>query len=177
MRTHRRLSWRRCHPCPCPHLMDRDRVLTLQQGAHPCPQRLIQRLTHPDRSARRDHGPAYRGSIGPIVARGARLADAFRAHKKLVVATRVAFSPDGGDVLKTRTAANRGSPTPTPDYGEFRSELKLGNGRPSDHEAAARSSTATDRRATLSRASNSAPGCSGRRSHGARRSSTSPRGC
>jgi nicotinamidase-related amidase len=62
-----------------------------------------------------------------IVARGARLADAFRAHKKLVVATRVAFSPDGGDVVKTRTAANRGA-TPTPDYGEFRSELKLGNG-------------------------------------------------
>ena len=63
-----------------------------------------------------------------IVARGARLADAFRAHKKLVVATRVAFSPDGGDVVKTRTAANRGGPTPTPDYGEFRTELKLGNG-------------------------------------------------
>jgi nicotinamidase-related amidase len=63
-----------------------------------------------------------------IVARGARLADAFRAHKKLVVATRVAFSPDGGDVVKTRTAVNRGGPTPTPDYGEFRSELKLGNG-------------------------------------------------
>jgi nicotinamidase-related amidase len=63
-----------------------------------------------------------------IVARGARLADAFRAHKKLVVATRVAFSPGGGDVLKTRTAANRGGPTPTLDYDEFRSELKLGNG-------------------------------------------------
>jgi nicotinamidase-related amidase len=63
-----------------------------------------------------------------IVARGARLADAFRAHKKLVVATRVAFSPDGGDVVKTRTAADRGGPTSTPDYGEFRSELKLGDG-------------------------------------------------
>jgi nicotinamidase-related amidase len=63
-----------------------------------------------------------------IVARGARLADAFRAHKKLVVATRVAFSPDGGDVVQTRTAANQGGPTPTPNYGEFRSELKLGNG-------------------------------------------------
>jgi len=63
-----------------------------------------------------------------IVARGARLADAFRAHNKLVVATRVAFSPDGGDVVKTRTAANRGGPTPTPDYGEFRRELKLGGG-------------------------------------------------
>jgi nicotinamidase-related amidase len=63
-----------------------------------------------------------------IVARGARLADAFRAHKKLVVATRVAFSPDGGDVIKTRTATNGTDPTPTPDYGEFRTELKLGDG-------------------------------------------------
>src|ERR1700758_2760730 len=63
-----------------------------------------------------------------IVARGARLADAFRAHKKLVVATRVAFSPDGGDVVKTRTATNGADRTPTPDYGEFRRELKLGNG-------------------------------------------------
>jgi nicotinamidase-related amidase len=63
-----------------------------------------------------------------IVARGARLADAFRAHEKLVVATRVAFSPDGGDVIKTRTAMNGTDRTPTPDYGEFRSELKLGDG-------------------------------------------------
>lgn len=63
-----------------------------------------------------------------IVARGAQLADAFRAHDKPVVATRVAFSSDGGDVLKTRTAANRAKPTPVPDYGEFHTELKLGNG-------------------------------------------------
>ena len=77
------------------------------------------------------HGITALPTVDPsdqIVARGARLADAFRAHKKLVVATRVAFSPDGGDVLKTRTAANRGGPTPTPDYGGFRSELQLGNG-------------------------------------------------
>jgi nicotinamidase-related amidase len=77
------------------------------------------------------HGITALPTVDPsdqIVARGARLADAFRAHKKLVVATRVAFSPDGGDVLQTRTVANRGGPTPTPDYGEFRSELKLGNG-------------------------------------------------
>jgi nicotinamidase-related amidase len=77
------------------------------------------------------HGITALPTVDPsdqIVARGARLADAFRAHKKLVVATRVAFSPDGGDVLRTRTAANRGGPTPTPDYGEFRSELKLGSG-------------------------------------------------
>ena len=77
------------------------------------------------------HGITAEPTVDPsdhIVARGARLADAFRSHKKLVVATRVAFSPDGGDVLKTRTAANRGGPTPTPDYGEFRSELNLGTG-------------------------------------------------
>jgi nicotinamidase-related amidase len=63
-----------------------------------------------------------------IVARGARLADAFRAHNKPVVATRVAFSRDGGDVIKTRTAAKRVKRTPVPDYGEFHSELNLGNG-------------------------------------------------
>jgi cellobiose-specific phosphotransferase system component IIB len=40
----------------------------------------------------------------------------------------VAFAPDGGDVIKTRTAANRVDPPPVPDYGEFRPELKLGNG-------------------------------------------------
>lgn len=77
------------------------------------------------------HGITALPTVDPsdqIVARGARLADAFRAHKKLVVATRVAFSPDGGDVIKTRTATNGADPTPTPDYGEFRSELKLGNG-------------------------------------------------
>jgi nicotinamidase-related amidase len=63
-----------------------------------------------------------------IVARGARLADAFRAHQKLVVATRVAFSPDGGDVIDTRTVANAGNPTSTPDYGELHAELKLDDG-------------------------------------------------
>ena len=75
------------------------------------------------------HGVTALPTVDPsdkIVARGARLADAFRDHNKPVVATRVAFAPDGGDVVKTRTAANRGGPTPTPDYGEFRSELKLG---------------------------------------------------
>jgi nicotinamidase-related amidase len=77
------------------------------------------------------HGITALPTVDPsdqIVARGARLADAFRAHKKLGVATRVAFSPDGGDVIKTRTAANGVDPTATPDYGEFRTELKLGNG-------------------------------------------------
>ena len=63
-----------------------------------------------------------------IVARGAQLAGAFRAHKKLVVATRVAFSPDGGDVIKTRTAANGACPKPAPDYADLHTELNLGGG-------------------------------------------------
>ena len=77
------------------------------------------------------HGITALPTVDPsdkIVARGAQLADAFRAHNKPVVATRVAFSPDGGDVLKTRTAANGGKPTPVPDYGELHTELNLGNG-------------------------------------------------
>src|SRR5580700_4894149 len=63
-----------------------------------------------------------------VVARGARLAEAFRAHKKLVVATRVAFSADGGDVITTRTAANGIKHHSPPDWGEFHGELKLGDG-------------------------------------------------
>src|ERR1700689_4789288 len=63
-----------------------------------------------------------------IVARGARLADAFRAHKKLVVATQVAFSADGGDLITTRTAANGVKPASPPDWGEFHGELNLGDG-------------------------------------------------
>ena len=63
-----------------------------------------------------------------IVARGARLADAFRAHKKLVVATQVAFSADGGDVVATRTAtANGDRSAPPPDWGKFHAELNLGD--------------------------------------------------
>jgi nicotinamidase-related amidase len=63
-----------------------------------------------------------------VVARGARLADAFRAHKNLVVATRLAFSPDGGDVIKTRTAGNGTNAKPAPDYADFHTELSLGDG-------------------------------------------------
>jgi nicotinamidase-related amidase len=63
-----------------------------------------------------------------IVDHGAQLADAFRAHNKPVVVTRVAFAADGGDVIRTRTAANGADPGAVPDYGEFRTELKLGNG-------------------------------------------------
>jgi len=60
-----------------------------------------------------------------IVARCARLADAFRAKDKLVAATRVAFARDGGDVIKTRTAESLTDVKPVPDYGKLRPELAL----------------------------------------------------
>ena len=60
-----------------------------------------------------------------IVARCARLADAFRTTGKLVAATKVAFAHDGGDVINTRTAAGPTDFKPVPDYGEFRTELRL----------------------------------------------------
>jgi nicotinamidase-related amidase len=77
------------------------------------------------------HGITALPTVHPseqVVARGAQLADAFRAHENLVVATRLAFSPDGGDVIKTRTAGNGTNPTPTPDYTELHTELSLGDG-------------------------------------------------
>lgn len=77
------------------------------------------------------HGITALPTVHPseqVVARGARLADAFRAHKNLVVATRLVFSPDGGDVIKTRTAGNGTNPTLAPDYAEFHTELSLGDG-------------------------------------------------
>ena len=60
-----------------------------------------------------------------IVARCARLADAFRSKDKLVTATRVAFARDGGDVIMTRTAESPTGATPVPDYGQLRTELGL----------------------------------------------------
>ena len=83
------------------------------------------------------HGITALPTVDPsdqIVARGARLADAFRAHKKLVVATRVAFSPDGGDVVKTRTAANRGGPRRRPTMASSVASSAR-QWRHSDHEA------------------------------------------
>jgi nicotinamidase-related amidase len=78
------------------------------------------------------HGITALPTVHPsdqIVSRSARLADAFRAHKKLVVATQVAFSADGGDVVATRTATGNGDRSaPPPDWGEFHAELNLGDG-------------------------------------------------
>ena len=60
-----------------------------------------------------------------IVARCARLADAFRPSAKLVAATKVAFARDGGDVIKTRAAGRPADVTAIPDYGELHTELGL----------------------------------------------------
>ena len=60
-----------------------------------------------------------------IVARCARLADAFRANNRLVAASRVAFARDGGDVITTCTAEGPPDGTPVPDYGELRNEVGL----------------------------------------------------
>src|SRR5580693_1325591 len=60
-----------------------------------------------------------------VVDRCARLADAFRANDKLVIATKVAFAHDGGDVIKTRTAESPTDSKPVPDYGELRTEVGL----------------------------------------------------
>src|ERR1700691_1366328 len=42
-----------------------------------------------------------------------------------VVATRVPFGRDGGDVIKTRTADRPSNDEPVPDYGELRAEVGL----------------------------------------------------
>jgi len=60
-----------------------------------------------------------------IVARCARLVEAFRANDLLVAATRVAFARDGGDVIKTRTAESPTDGKPVPDYGGLRTEVGL----------------------------------------------------
>ena len=61
----------------------------------------------------------------PIVERCARLAAAFRGGGKVVAATRVVFSADGGDVVRTRTAEPPPAITPAPDWGEFDAALAL----------------------------------------------------
>ena len=60
-----------------------------------------------------------------IVLRSAALADAFREHHLPVVATRVGFSADGGDVVRTRTAANTPMVTFGPEGTVMRPELRL----------------------------------------------------
>ena len=60
-----------------------------------------------------------------IVLRSAALANAFRDHHLPVVATRVGFSADGGDVVRTRAAANTPKVTFGPEGTIMRPELRL----------------------------------------------------
>jgi nicotinamidase-related amidase len=65
-------------------------------------------------------------SADDIVLGCAALAAAFREHHLPVVATRVGFSPDGGDVVRTRTAANAPMVTFGAEGTVMRPELRLG---------------------------------------------------
>jgi nicotinamidase-related amidase len=58
-----------------------------------------------------------------IVQRAATLARAFRERDLPVVRVRVAFSPDGGDVLRSRVDAPPPTASRGPDFSELRQEI------------------------------------------------------
>ena len=75
------------------------------------------------------HGITSLPTIHPsdeIVARAARLAEAFRAHGAPVVRVRVAFSPDGGDSVRVPVDEQPPAMLVGPDFATYRPEL--GNG-------------------------------------------------
>ena len=61
-----------------------------------------------------------------IVERAARLAKAFRERNLPVVRVRVAFSPDGGDVLRARVDAPPPASTRSAEWAELREEIGSG---------------------------------------------------
>jgi len=61
-----------------------------------------------------------------IVERAAALARAFRERELPVVRVRVAFSPDGGDVLRSRVDAQPPVTTRGADWAELREEIGTG---------------------------------------------------
>ena len=61
-----------------------------------------------------------------IVERAAALAKAFRERELPVVRVRVAFSPDGGDMLRSRVDAQPPATTRGADWGELREEIGTG---------------------------------------------------
>src|SRR5689334_24764559 len=61
-----------------------------------------------------------------IVERAAQLAKAFRARGLPVVRVRVAFSADGGDMLRARVDAAPPSGSRPPDWAELREEIGSG---------------------------------------------------
>ena len=65
-------------------------------------------------------------SAADVLARGVRLANAFRKAGAVVVLVHVAFSPDGGDVLKQPTDAGPMPRAPDPDWYMISPELGRG---------------------------------------------------
>jgi nicotinamidase-related amidase len=61
-----------------------------------------------------------------IIEQAARLARAFRERELPVVRVRVAFSPDGGDVLRARVDAPPPSGARAADWAELREEIGTG---------------------------------------------------
>lgn len=61
-----------------------------------------------------------------IVQRAAKLAAAFRERELPVVRVRVAFSPDGGDMLRARVDAQPPAGARSPDWAELREEIGTG---------------------------------------------------
>ena len=61
-----------------------------------------------------------------IVERAAQLAKAFRNRNLPVVRVRVAFSPDGGDVLRARVDASPPAAARAADWAELREEIGIG---------------------------------------------------
>ncbi|XVQ87076.1 isochorismatase family protein [Microbispora siamensis] len=57
--------------------------------------------------------------VAEVAANAARLAGAARERGLPVVRVRVAFSPDGGDVLRARTDAPGPAIAPAPDFAEY----------------------------------------------------------
>jgi len=73
--------------------------------------------------ARRAGTVTVEQAAAEVVSRAARLAAAFRERARPVALVRVAFSPDGGDVLRTRTDAQPPPMDIGPDFATLRDEL------------------------------------------------------
>src|SRR5580765_6000178 len=61
-----------------------------------------------------------------VIERAAAMARAFRARELPVVRVRVAFSADGGDVIRSRVDAPPPAITRGPDWGDLREEIGTG---------------------------------------------------
>ena len=61
--------------------------------------------------------------VDGVLERAAALAAAFRAHELPVVRVTVAFSPDGGDAIRTPVDAHGPAVAPGPDFAQLRPEI------------------------------------------------------